>query len=220
MGAAQLLPYLNDATNGFLQLSNSKTSMAKALNNTKNCGTSGTTEPLLTVAEGNKNLSQAFYALSSALRNNTDSNHQLKLLSDGNLTAVTIQIENSANALKSLSQEYDNLTENINTVSLDGVDQLVTSLQTLANSSVDFDDAFTNFALLPSRALLQLVSVPGLSNFTNSVHQVSMAYQSELGAIKTAEERCGISTGLQDPISSLANITHTIYEHLQPSAPQ
>lgn len=210
-----LLPNLNHATDGFLAVSDAQTALAKALNNTKNCGSSGSSTPVLNVAKGNANVSQAFFALASALRNNTNRVDQLKLLICGNLTTVTDEIENAGDALISLSGDIRTLADNIDTVSLNGVDQLVADLEKLVKASIEFDEAFTNFALLPSRLLLQFVSIPVLSNFTNSVHQAQMGYEVELKAVKAAEARCGISTGLADVIGRLAEIRHTVYEHLR-----
>lgn len=209
-GALVLLPYTSDAAEGFNSAADAKMALAKALNNTKNCGLSGSNEALLDVAKGTEKLAQAFAALSNALMNETNDDGQLRLLS-GNISKITDQIKNSANVLDSLGEKVRTLIKNIDTESLDGVDKLVASLDNLVKYSVDFNQAFMNLKGL-SKLLLKLGSL--VTGFTDSVHNFSDSFKAETEATKAAEERCNVSTGLPKALNNFAEISNTIYENL------
>lgn len=174
-GALVLLPYSSDAAKGFNNAADAKMAMAKALNNTSNCGSSGSNGALLNVAKSTENLAQAFSVLATALNNQTNDAGQLKFLTE-DISQITDQIQNSADALDSLSENIRNLTTNIDTESLDGVDKLVASLDNLVKYSVDFNQAFLDLKG-PSRLLLKVGSL--ITIFTDSVHNFSDSFKEE-----------------------------------------
>lgn len=212
-GVLDLLPKLKHATKAFNAVADAKNSFTKALNNTRNCGESGSSIAFLNTGKGYSNLAKAFFGLADNLSNQTsDKSGQLRLVS-GNLKEVTDQIGISANALEALAGYINTLTDNIDTESLAGSDQLIPIYKELLNSSKAFNKALTSVAQ-PSRLLLKLVSISFVTGFTDAVDRTKKGFRRETAALKSAESRCGVSTGLVQPLNDLGDIVETIHNNL------
>lgn len=211
-GVLVLLPYLSNATDSTNSLSDAKMALAKALNNTNNCGSSGSNEALLKVVNGTENLAQAFSALTQVVKNQTNDDGQFKLLT-GDISQLTDEIKKSADALEGLSEVIQNLTKHIDTESLDGVDKLVASQKNLTKSSTEFNQVFSSLNPVPSKLLLKVGSL--LTGFTNSIHNLAVSYEAETQATSAAQKRCNVSTGMPKALSDFAEIANTIYENLK-----
>lgn len=198
IGLVTLLPYFKNATDGYNEVADAKMAFAKALNDTNNCGLSGSNETLLNVAKGHDAVAQAVSSLAEAIRNNTNDAGQLKLLT-GDIRQIADQIENVGVALKTLASFINTLTDNIDTVSLDGVDKLVASQKNSTNASRAFYAAFIQLKA-PSKTLLQVTSL--LFGFTDALSNMVDGLQAEIYAISAAEGRCNVSTGIPKALNS------------------
>lgn len=173
--------------------------MAKALNDTSNCGKSGSNKALLACAEGNKNSAQSIFALTAILKEQTNEDGQLAILS-GDLSQLTGGFHKVAAAINSFCDALHDLSKNMDHESLDGVDQVTSGLEDVAKSLAAFSIVF-NGLKFPSNFLVKLLTT--LTTFNKGITDSIAGINAVKIASSAAQKRCQVSTGVPEALGDV-----------------
>lgn len=108
----ELLPAFVHVAEAFGLLGEAYEDVGEAVNETSSCGTSGSSQDVLYVAHGNANICKTLKAVAKTVKQETDSNGQLKLL-NGNLTALTSAFQSIADGFNPVNRVVVKIAHNI-----------------------------------------------------------------------------------------------------------